>query len=282
MKVPAFAPSMNSRHQLLGPLAEGGLGTVFRARDLQSGNVVAIKRVRRGMESTAAADALLQEARLQALCHHPNIVAVLDSGVDEEGGFMAMELVEGETLEEAVTRGAFDHAEFGALVCQTLAGVAAVHEKGVLHLDLKPQNLMLHPLEGGGFEVKILDFGLARPLGQQPAQDGTPKLLGSVHFMAPEQFEKGGVDERTDLYALGCVFYHALTQQPPFGGELAPQVMVSHLYHRSASLAVLRPDLPAAVVQWVEWLISRAPAERPASAKEALHAYHTATGQAQN
>jgi serine/threonine protein kinase len=98
-------------------------------------------------------------------------------------------------------------------------------------------------------------------------------LLGSVYFMAPEQFEGSAVDVRTDLYALGCLFYYALTQQHPFGGETKPQVMVAHLHHRTQPLGALRPDLPAPTVQWVEWLINRLPANRPGSAAEALRAY---------
>ncbi len=266
---------MNARYQLLAPLAEGGLGTLWRARDLHTGAEVAVKRTRGDATTPAAVDDLLQEARLLALFQHPNIVALHDSGVDEDGGFLLMELVKGETLEARARRSALDAAEFDSLVRQTLAGVGAMHAKAVLHLDLKPENLMLQPQPGGSFQVKILDFGLARPLGTMPAQttDGRKKLLGSVHFMAPEHFENGALDERTDLYSLGCAFYYALTQQPPFAGELAPQVVVAHLYHRSQPLAELRPNLPAQVAQWVEWLISRVPADRPASVKEALSAY---------
>ena len=268
---------MNERYQMLAPIAEGGLGTVFRARDTQTGREVAVKRILTGKSGGCgtAVDALIREARQQSLVQHPNIVAVYDFDVDAAGGFIVMELAQGENLEDVIMRGALTAAEFDALVRQTLDGMRAVHAKGILHLDLKPGNLMLQRLPAGGLQVKILDFGLAKavpPKGGLKVPPGSG-LLGSVHFMAPEQFEGTAVDARTDIYALGCLFYYALTQQHPFGGDTKPQVMVAHLYHRTQPLAALRPDLPAATVQWVESLINRVPENRPASIAEALMAY---------
>ena len=264
---------MNERYELLAPIAEGGLGTVFRAWDTQMGRAVAVKRIRadKALDGGAAAvDALIREARQQSALQHPNIVAVYDFGVDAEGGFIVMELAEGETLEDVITHSALTAKEFDALVRQTLAGMNAAHSQGLIHLDLKPENLMIHRLPDGGLQVKILDFGLARSTQVTAPQDG---LLGSVHFMAPEQFERAAVDVRTDIYALGCLFYYSLTQQHPFEGDTKPQVMVAHLYHHTRPLAALRTDLPAHVTQWVEWLINRIPATRPASVNEALKAY---------
>ena len=268
---------MNERYELLAPIAEGGLGTVFRARDTRLGREVAVKRIRAGQAGGcgAAVDALIREARQQSELHHPNIVSVYDFGVDAEGGFIVMELAPGETLEDMIMRGALTANDFDALVRQTLEGVAAAHAQGIIHLDLKPGNLMIHRLPDGRLQVKILDFGLSKSTPKGERQDTEPRsgLLGSVHFMAPEQFEHAPVDARTDIYALGCVFYYALTQQHPFEGETKPQVMVAHLRPRTRPLAMLRPDLPARTVQWVEWLINRAPANRPASASKALRIY---------
>jgi len=269
---------MNKRYELLAPIAEGGLGVVFKARDSLTGREVAVKRVRTDTLGGcgSAVDALIREARQQAALQHPNIVAVHDFGVDTEGGFIVMELAEGETLDEAILRAPFSASDFDALARQTLAGMSAVHAKGMLHLDLKPGNLMIHRLPDGGLQVKILDFGLAKstpPKGGTPPPKGCTGLLGSIHFMAPEQFENAPVDVRTDLYALGCIFYHALTQQLPFEGETKPQVMAAHLHPRTRPLGTLRPDLPPRTVQWVEWLLNRAPANRPASAAEALKVY---------
>ncbi len=268
---------MNERYELLAPIAEGGLGTVFKAKDLQLGREVAIKRIRadKAGDFGSGVDALIREARQQSVLQHPNIVTVHDAGVDDEGGFIVMELVKGETLEDIIMRGALTVGDFDSLVRQTLDGMIAAHEQGIIHLDLKPGNIMITWLPGGRFQVKILDFGLAktanRPVQQDTDEQGA--LLGSVHFMAPEQFERADVDTRTDIYALGCIFYYALTQKYPFNGDTMPQVMVAHLYHRVKPLAALRPDLPANIVQWVEWLINRQPKDRPATVAEALQVY---------
>lgn len=268
---------MNERYELLAPIAEGGLGTVFRARDRQLGREVAVKRIRadKADDVGAAVDTLIREAQQQSVLQHPNIVTVHDAGVDEEGGFIVMELVKGETLEDIIMRGALTLEDFDSLVRQVLEGMSAAHEQGIIHLDLKPGNLMVQWLNAGRFQVKILDFGLAKT-AKQPVQQDTDEqggLYGSVHFMAPEQFERADVDVRTDIYALGCIFYYALTQKYPFIGDTNPQVMVAHLYHRLTPLAALRPDLPANLVQWVDWLINRVPASRPASIAEALQVY---------
>lgn len=268
---------MNERYELLAPIAEGGLGTVFRARDTQTGREVAVKRIRAGQadDGGAAVDALIREARQQAVLQHPNIVAVYDFGVDYEGGFIVMELAQGETLEDVIMRAPLPASDFDALVRQTLGGMTAVHAQGMLHLDLKPGNLMVNRLPDGGLQVKIFDFGLAKSTPQGGREDPKPRcgLLGSVHFMAPEQFEDAPVDVRTDIYALGCIFYYALTQKHPFDGDTKPQVMAAHLHPRTQPLGALRPDLPARTVQWIEWLINRAPANRPASVSKALKVY---------
>lgn len=270
---------IDQRYEVRELIAEGGLGSVFKAWDHQAAREVALKRIR--VEDTggfgAAIDRMVREARLQSSLSHPNIVAIHDTGVDKCGGYIVMELIQGETLESAISRGKMNPADFKSLVEQTLAGMAAAHAKGIVHLDLKPENIMLqpHPNGGGRFQVKILDFGLARihsPV--QREHKPRPKgLFGSVYFMAPEQFENTPVDLRADIYALGCVFCYALTQKVPFEGDTSPQVIVSHRYHRLTPLAELRPDLPTPLVHWVERLISRLPADRPTSAAEALREY---------
>jgi HEAT repeat protein len=269
---------MNTRYQVKGPIAEGGSGEVLLGWDAQLGREVAIKRVRKaagGGEAEGSIDDLVKEARILSTLQHPNVVTVFDVGTDEDGAFIVMELVKGETLEETVARGALTEGDFETLVGQTLEGMIAAHAAGLIHLDLKPQNLMITWLPSGSFQVKILDFGLAmaasQPVEQVMDEDGG--IMGSIFFMAPEQFERSPVDARTDLYALGCIFYYALTKQYPFRGETGPQVMTAHLYHKLRPLAKLRPDLPAFIPQWVDWLMSRLPSERPARTSVALKAY---------
>lgn len=277
MKVPALPPKMSYRYEVRELIAEGGLGSVFKGWDRELGREVAVKRIRTapGQDFGAAVDRLVREARQQAALRHPNIVAVYDAGVDREGGFIVMELVRGGNLEEAIQRSALTLAEFDSLVRQVLAGLGEAHRQGIIHLDLKPENIMLQPEGDGNFQVKILDFGLAQnyhaaPRHEKPQRKG---LFGSVFFMAPEQFEKGPVNVRADLYALGCIFYYALTQKLPFAGDTSPQVIVAHRHHRVAPLAPLRPDLPPGTIQWVESLMSRLPADRPPTLPDALRSY---------
>lgn len=285
---------IDQRYEVRELIAHGGLGSVFKAWDHQEAREVALKRIR--VEDTggfgAAIDRMVREARLQSALHHPNIVAIHDTGVDKDGGYIVMELIQGETLEAVVGRSRMKTGDFDSLVRQTLAAMAAAHAKGILHLDLKPENIMLQPQPQPGsngargssasFQVKILDFGLAKihtPAYAQREHKPRPKgLFGSVYFMAPEQFENGPVDFRADIYALGCVFYYALTQQVPFEGDTSPQVIVAHRYHRLTPLATLRPDLPASLAAWVELLLARQPADRPASLNEALQEYERAAG----
>jgi serine/threonine protein kinase len=219
----------------------------------------------------------VREATHLAAAQHPNIVAVYDLSEDGDGWFMTMELVEGETLEDVVSRGVFALEDFEAVARQALAGLAAAHEVGLLHCDLKPANIMLM---GGGahpLQVKLLDFGIAS-FSEEQNQPAAPKLqangevtvLGTVEFMAPEQFERAAMTPLADLYALGCIFYYALSGTDPFPGKTIDEVMTNHLEHRVTPIATLRPDLPPSLCAWLMRLIARVPAERPPSAAQAL------------
>lgn len=262
-----------SRYEVLGQIAEGGLGTVYKAYDRNLRREVALKRVRADSpeEATAQAEQLFSEARTLSTLQHPHIVTIFDVGKDEQGAYIVMELLKGETLEDIIARGALNPFDFRELVTQTLEGMVAAHSTGLIHLDIKPQNFMVIWLPTGKFQIKILDFGLSMlahvPTVQEMNDDGS--ILGSIFFMAPEQFERSPVDVRTDLYSLGCVFYFALTQSYPFQGETGPEVMASHLYHSLVPLEQLRPDLPPMVCRWVEWLICRKPEDRPVTVAQA-------------
>jgi serine/threonine protein kinase/HEAT repeat protein len=262
-----------NRYEVLGKIADGGLGSVFKAYDRNLRREVALKRVRADSpeEAERQAEQLFEEARTISTLQHPHIVTVFDVGKDEEGAFIVMELLKGETLEDIIQRGALNEIDFRELVTQSLEGMIAAHATGLIHLDIKPQNFMVIWLPSGKFQIKILDFGLAKlsthPQVQDMDEDGA--IMGSIYFMAPEQFERSPVDARTDLYSLGCVYYFALTQHYPFQGETGPEVMASHMYHSMIPLAQLRPDLPAEICAWVEWLMSRDPEQRAMTAGQA-------------
>ena len=268
---------MDSRYEIKERIGQGGLGSVFKAYDTQLHREVAMKRVLTADQGTpaeveAAGEKLIAEAQTLSTLNHPNIVTVFDVGQDEDGGFVVMELLKGETLDETVERGVLTTDDFIEVVIQTMEGLIAAQDKNVIHRDIKPTNIMLIWQASGKFQLKILDFGLAKfsrsPSVQTMDQDDA--VMGSIFFMAPEQFERTELDARTDLYQMGCVYYNSLTGQYPFNGETAPQVMNAHLQHKVVPLDQLRPDMPPAMAQWVMWLINRDIESRPSTAKEAL------------
>jgi len=270
---------MAGRYKIIEKIGQGGLGDVYQATDTQLDRQVALKRIRETEDSDTNED-LFKEAKTLSSLQHPNIVTVFDIGRDEEGGFAVMELLKGETLDETIERGALTMTDFEQFVYQTCEGMIAAQTAGLLHRDLKPSNLMVIWLPSGKFQVKILDFGLAK-FSQTPTEqtsDQEDGILGSIYFMAPEQFERAPLDMRTDMYSLGCVYYYALTQQHPFIGENAAQVMASHLRHDVRDLRLLRPDLPSEICIWVMWLINRKLENRPENAREALDHFKAAMG----
>ena len=249
-------------YEILGPLGAGGMGEVYRARDTRLDREVAIKVL---PEELADDDERLRrferEAKTLASLNHPNVAGI--HGVDEDGDvcFLALELVPGEDLETRLKRGALPIDE--ALdVCRQLAeGLEAAHEAGVVHRDLKPANVRVTP-DG---VVKILDFGLAKPIRPQATRDGTTSaesdsflvteeglVLGTPTYMSPEQARGKPIDRRTDIWAFGCVLYECLTGKRAFEHDTFSDLMVAILERE--------PDwdsLPAATPTRVRRLLER-------------------------
>jgi tRNA A-37 threonylcarbamoyl transferase component Bud32 len=270
---PSVQPVIHDRYQVVSLIASGGLGHVYYGWDLQLHRAVAIKRLRQDVAGgEAQLEAAWTEARTLAAMQHPNIVTLYDFGVDEVGAFYVLEYVEGETLEVAVAREVLTQEQFLEVARQSLEAIHAAHQGGIIHRDLKPGNIMLKPSVTGRPEVKVLDFGLARfqetPRPQTLDKDNS--IAGSIHFVAPEQFEKKPVDPRTDLYMLGNVFYYALTNRHAHDGRTVYEVIRSHLSGTFVPLARLRPDLDGRLVLWIESLMQRNPSGRPATAADAL------------
>ena len=258
-------------------VGRGGIGAVYKAYDNQLGRNVAIKRMLPPEESDVASteDAssnLLQEAKILSTLNHPNIVTVFDVGADAKGVFVVMELLDGETLDETVSRGVLTEGDFSEVVIQSLEALIAAQDIDLVHRDIKPGNVMVVWLPSGKFQVKVLDFGLAKFSARPSVQtnDQGDAILGSIFFMAPEQFERGELDGRTDLYSLGCIYYHCLTGKYPFQGDTAAQVMASHLQNKMVPIEKYRPDLPVWLINWVKWLLQREAVNRPTDAKAAL------------
>jgi serine/threonine protein kinase len=272
---------MAERYEFVRKVAQGGFGEVYTALDRTLKREVAIKRLLNKSDGAAeeeAEAAFQREALVLAAMQHPNIVQIFDFDRDEDGTFVVMEMLEGKTLKEALDRGALTWEDFTRLVRQTLDAMVAAHKADILHRDLKPENIFLKRTITGSWTVKVLDFGLAK-LSQTPSRqtmDGKGNVFGSIYYMAPEQFRREPLDARTDVYALGCVFYQALTQRFPFEGENMAGTMDAHLNHLVKSVEQRRKDTPPAVAAWLNRMISLDRNERPASAMMARREFDEA------
>jgi predicted ATPase/class 3 adenylate cyclase/Flp pilus assembly protein TadD len=261
------------RYRLKGALGRGGMGIVYRARDLRLERDVALKFLPSNRAVAGKArERFLQEARAAAKLDHPNICTVHEIGETPEGGlFIAMPLYRGETLRKRLARGAPGWEEALEVVVQVAAGLARAHEAGIVHRDIKPANLFL-TREG---LVKILDFGVAKATDTSASRDeGVP---GTVAYMSPEQARGETVDGRSDLWSLGAVLYEMLTGERLFPAEDPDAALAAIRSSEPLRLGRLRGAVPVSVLSVVEGLLARDPAGRIASAADLLRRLETAT-----
>lgn len=218
------------RYKVTGTLGEGGMGIVYAAHDPQLGRTVAIKTLRVAAQDPVARERLTREARTAAAINHPAICQLYEIG-DENGElYLAMELLQGESLGARIARGALTVSETVSVALGMLAGIDALHKHGVVHRDLKPSNVFLTP---NG--VKLLDFGVAAATGSDAASTVTRlttpgMLVGTPLYCAPEQVRGEDTDARTDIFAAGTIVYEMLAGQPPFHGGTAVEVFHSIVY----------------------------------------------------
>ena len=270
---------MADRYKIYEQLGAGGAGTVFRAYDSQLKRWVAIKRLMITSEAREGGgdlqEELRQEADSLASLRHPNIVTIFDVASDDEGLFIVMELLEGEDLADVVARGPLPYDDFKELAYQTLEGLLAAHQRHILHRDIKPENIKAERLPGGRMQAKIIDFGLARVglRARKQTEDISGTVLGSIHYMAPEQLTREPVDERTDLYSLGCVFYEALSGRKAFDGPSMADVIDKHINHDIVPLHAIAPHVPPWLGAWVERLMAPRPDDRPPNAQQAMEEF---------
>jgi serine/threonine protein kinase len=270
---------MEERYEIRGKIGQGGLGAVYRGYDTRMNREVAIKRITMSNDDPALKEEstrqLIKEAGALASLQHPHIVTIYDVGADEDGPYVVMELISGKTLDELIERAPLTWPDFRELALQTQEALIAAQELNLIHSDIKPSNLMLTWLPSGKFQMKIVDFGLATLTQSQSLEElqEIEAVFGSIFFMAPEQFERVPLDARTDMYAMGCVYYQALTGTYPFKGETGHEVMVSHLHHTVIPIQDVRSDIPIWACDWIMWQINRLPADRPDSARHSLQVF---------
>jgi eukaryotic-like serine/threonine-protein kinase len=242
----------------------GGMGTVYRAIDRQTGAPVALKVINAG-HGAELAERFQREVSLLAELHHPGIVRFVASGTASDGQpFMAMEWLDGEGLSARLARGLLSVAEAVELGWRVASALAVAHARGIIHRDLKPGNLFLPA--GDLARVVILDFGIARVIEGGQSLTSTGATLGSPGYLSPEQARgQKNLDTRADVFSLGCVLFKCLTGQAPFTGDLI-QVMMKTVMAPAPLVGSLRIGIPPAVEDLIQRMLSKAPERRPRDA----------------
>ncbi len=268
------------RYRLIRPLGEGGMGTVFLAEHRLMRRPVALKLIRpECLNDRHAVQRFRREMQAAARLSHRNIVTAHDAEEVAGTHFLVMELIEGASLNDwLAAHGPLSPAEAGRYLVQACVGLQYAHEKGMVHRDLKPHNLMRTP-DG---TIKILDFGLARLMrtadrGNPTQLTATGAMLGTADYMAPEQAQDSSTaDIRADIYSLGCTLYHLLAGQVPFPSGTSVDKFIRHSVEQPPALGTLRSDVPAGLVAVVEKMMAKEPTQRyqtPAEVAAALEPF---------
>ncbi|MFJ7249440.1 protein kinase [Kitasatospora sp. NPDC098652] len=260
---------VDGRYRLAAPLGRGGMGEVWLAEDVRLARRVAVKFLPRGLDPEEDGEAVARfhrEARVAAGLQHPGLVQVFDNGEQDGQLFLVMELLHGRDLRTVLREdGPLPVRRAVELAAQTAEALSCAHRAGIVHRDVKPANLMLLP-DG---RVKVCDFGLAGYLRSATGLTRSGVVMGTPDYMSPEQCRGRQVDERSDLYALGCVLLALLTGKPPFPGRRDVwAVLQDHLRTPPPRLAERRPDVPEALDGLVAELLAKDPADRPRFAGE--------------
>ena len=250
--------TVGGRYQTQAEIGSGGMGTVYRARDKRTGLVVAVKLLHAHLaQDEAYLERFRREAHIATSLESSHVVKVLDYGEDQGAPFIAMEFVAGKSLRAILReRGRLSENEALAIAVQVVDALAEAHRKGVVHRDIKPQNIMITP-DG---TVKVADFGIARADDYSTITQ-TGAFFGTVQYAAPEHFQ-GKADTRSDIYSLGVVLYQMLSGSPPFAGDTLLEVMRLHVEEPPPPLTSRAPDVRGEIDAIVGRCLAKSPAER--------------------
>ena len=261
---PMVGRLLDGRYRISGRIARGGMATVYEAMDLRLDRTVAVKVMHPGLgDDDEFASRFVSEARSAARLSHPNVVAVYDQGDDDGSVFLAMEFVPGHTLRDTIGKEApMSPSRALALLEPVVSALAAAHRAGLVHRDVKPENVLI--ADDG--RVKVADFGLAKAVSATTQHTATGVLIGTVSYIAPELVVEGRSDARADVYAVGVILYELLTGSKPHQGETPIQVAYKHVHEDVPAPSRAAPGIP----DYVDALVARATArdreQRPADA----------------
>ncbi|CUR61710.1 Two-component serine/threonine-protein kinase PK-1 with PASTA sensors [metagenome] len=277
---PLVGRLLDRRYRIGARVARGGMASVYEATDTRLDRTVAVKVMHPGLgDDEDFAARFVREARAAARLNHPHVVGVYDQGDDTSDGtdtvFLVMEYVPGHTLRDVIRKESpMTPARALALLEPVVSALAAAHRAGLIHRDVKPENVLIADEAHGG-QVKVADFGLAKAVSadtQHTATGGV--LIGTVSYLAPELVVDGRADARADVYAVGVVLYELLTGRKPHEGESPIQVAYRHVHHDVPLPSLAEPRIPDYVDALVARSTSRDRSQRPADASVLLHHVH--------
>ena len=269
------------KYRILEPLGSGGMARVYRAYHATLDRYVAIKVLRSDLvEDSTFLSRFRQEAQTVAALRHPNIIQVFDFDVEDDFYYMVMELLDGDSLhtrlnDYRIRRRQMSYGEMARILLNVLDGLAYAHAEGMIHRDLKPANILL--TKKG--EAVLADFGIAQIIGStQHTVSGA--LLGTLNYMAPEQGLKGTCDARSDIYAMGIIFYEMLTQQPPYRADTPLAILMKHVNDPLPIPHQIDPAIPVALERVVLKALAKEPDDRYQTAVEMAEAVRQAVAAA--
>lgn len=270
------------RYKLVEQIGIGGMAIVYRAIDMRTGHNVAIKVLRPEFNQDAEFVGRFQrEAEAASKMTHHNIVNLLDVGMDGNNRYLVMEYVQGKTLKQLIQeKGRLNPIVAAQITIRILSALQHAHENGIIHRDIKPQNILVHS-DG---HIKVSDFGIARMANSSTLSKGD-NVMGSVHYFSPEQASGHTADVTSDIYSVGVVLYEMLTGRVPFDGDSPVAIAMQHLHNEPTPIATLAPDVPPGIIHVCMMAMEKNPRHRYQSAvqmaSELRKAVEGRTGQMQ-
>lgn len=261
-----------SQYIVQSSLGEGGLGAVYLCQQTGTDQFVAIKVIKpdTGLELRLIQNLLKREAQILSGLRHKNIVQLHDFIEDQYGPLFVMEYVNGYNISDPAMQGPYAYDSFLSCAMQCLEGLAAAHRKDLLHLDIKPENVMAVFNEAGGVQIKILDFGISQVMSELQDASEENEIVGSAYYISPEQLQRESPTPATDLYSLGHVLYLMLAGQTAYEADDINELVLLKLAEAAPDIRQHRQDLPDAFVEWLHRMIAVDPLQRPQTCQQAI------------